>query len=283
MSAHVRIAELAAILHPSSSRWRPMALAKAFFDETGTDERSSIVAIGGFVGHDVAWARIQPNWESVLRDFEDRGVEWLHTTDAIAQEGQFARIDKPRLDYILTQLSKTLGAEELTPFFSAVVKQHWDEVVTDTEFIKRFPTPLDLCFENVLHKLWKWGRQYADGKLIVPMFAYEKSSVRRMAEIGHLYGAHEWYCDVLGALAFDYPRRVIGLQAADLLSHQMRWDVEKGISVPMTLDNIGATNILTWSTKGKQVQGNLFDADGLRRTMKRVKEAGYPFGPVPIF
>jgi hypothetical protein len=249
-----------------------MALSKAFFDDTGTDQESSVVAIGGFVGSDTAWEKIEPNWESILGEVGDRGVKSMHTSEAIAQDGQFSLIDKPRLDYILTGLSKTLGSEELTPFFSAVVKRDWEAVVRDEDFLHRFPSPISLCFENIIQKLWKWGKGNVDGELIVPMFAYEKSQISHMAKIGELYGEYQWYRDVLGALAFDYPYRVIGLQAADLLSHQMRWDVEKGKE----------TNALLWSTNKKIVRGNLFDKDGLLRTMKRFKDAGYPLGPVGL-
>jgi hypothetical protein len=86
----------------------------------------------------------------------------------------------------------------------------------------------------------------------------------------------------LGALAFDYPSRVIPLQAADLLAHQMYWDVDKQFE-SSTLANAGLTNALNWATRGEYVHGNIFDRKGLLLTMKRFKEAGYPTGPIDLF
>ena len=115
------------------------------------------------------------------------------------------------------------------------------------------------------------------------MFAFHNEFTPRMSEIGRLYGAHDWYKDVLGALAFDYPERVAPLQAADLLAHQMRWDAEKRIYGPFTLANMGPTRAVMNATGGRFIFGNLLEKDGLLKTMKRFKEAGYPIGPVALF
>ena len=106
----------------------------------------------------------------------------------------------------------------------------------------------------------------------------------RMATVGRLYGAHPWYRDILGALAFDYPDRVVGLQCADLLSHQMRWDVEKEYAnAPLSLENVGPTKALEWATGGKPIRGHEFDRKGLLRTIRRFHGLGCPSGPADLF
>jgi hypothetical protein len=258
-------------------------MLKAFFDETGPYKGGAITGIGGFVGAADDWALIEPPWQAVLDEYRAKGVTWLHTTDAINQNGDFARVDKPGVNYILTQLSQELGKYELVPFFSAVVVSDWP-VVTDSRFLERFPTPLDLCFENLVQTLWNWGRNHARGEVIVPMFAYSPEFAPRMAELGRVYGTHDWYSAILGPIAFGRPQQVIPLQAADLLVHQARWDAEKGVSKPLTLADGGQTNALYWATgNGRFMHGNWFDAEGLLRTERRFREAGYPTGPVDLF
>jgi hypothetical protein len=158
-----------------------MMMLKAFFDETATHDDSRVIGIGGFVGVEDAWTRLEPKWQAVLNEYADRGVRWFHMTDALAQRGQFAQIDKPHLNYIITQLSKQLGEEPLTAFFAAVERDAWDAVATDAAFLRRFPHPIDLCFENLVQKLWGWGKRKADGELIAPMFAYSSEFSPRMA------------------------------------------------------------------------------------------------------
>jgi hypothetical protein len=267
---HISVAQLADWLHPLAHIHKAIALVKAYFDETGTHDGSAITAIGGYVGSQESWASLETEWLAILEPYRNKGVRYFHMAEALAQEGQFGRIDKPNVNYIVTQLAKLLGKTKPEPFFSAVANKDWDEVVTDEAFLQRFPKPLYLCFENLVHSLWSWSRRHAGGELVVPVFAYHKDYSPRMAEIGAVYGAQAWYQKVLGPIAFDYPERVIPLQGADLLAHQMSWDVEKLIYEASTAE----TNALRWARGGRHVHGNWFDRNGLLVTMKRFSETG---------
>jgi hypothetical protein len=258
-----------------------MAMMKAFFDETGTHDGSDITGIGGFVGTAEAWEKLEPKWLEVLAEFADKGVSWFHMSEAVAQRGQFDRIEKPTLSYLIAGLSKSLGEFPLTPFFSAVVSDDWG-VVKDAEFSKRFPRPIDLCFENLVRHLWLWARAYAGGEAVVPVFAYSQDLSAGMAAIWHAYGAHDWFRNILGPIAFGHPQQIIPLQAADLLAHQMNWDAGKRFQ-PFSLQTAGPTKALYWATRGEFVRGNYFDGKSLLLVAERYKEAGYPSGPVNLF
>jgi hypothetical protein len=258
-----------------------MAIMKAFFDETGTHKASPITGIGGFVGSAKSWSVLEPKWQSVLNEFKDKGVDWFHMSEAAARTGQFKLIDAPGIDYLIGQLARHLGEQDLTAFFSAVLTDHW-AVIQDPQFLARFPTALDLCFENLVQHLWKWGAANAVGEKIVPMFAYSREFSQRQGKLLDLYGVHDWYRQVLGPIAFGYPQDVIPLQAADLLAHQMNWDAEKRFK-PITLATIGPTPALEWATNGKFVRGNLLEKSGLLSIEKRFRDAGYPSGPVDLF
>jgi hypothetical protein len=259
-----------------------MALLKAFFDETKAYPGGEIIGIGGFVGTGNDWDQIESPWQAVLNEYRPLGVKWLHTTDALCQRDQFARVDRPGVNYILTQLAQELGRHDLTPFFSAVVQSDWG-VLTDRRFLERFPTPLDLCFENLIQTLWSWGKRRVGDEAIVPMFAYSTELATRMADIDRVYGAHSWYREIIGPIAFGRPNQVIPLQAADYLAHQARWEREQGISRPFTLAG-GPTKALLWMTeRNKLLLGNWFDAEGLLLNERRFREAGYPTGPNNLF
>lgn len=249
-----------------------MALLKAFFDETGTHGESGITAIGGFVGHAETWDAIEPQWWGVLEEFTHLGVRFFHMSELLAQRGQFERIDKPNMNYIITQLSKLLGRSQLTPFFSAIVNADWHDVVKDEDFLRRYPHPIDLCFDNLVEHLWKWGRTYAPNERIVPMFAYSSEFSPKLAEVGRVYGAMDWYKKVLGPLSFGHSDEYVGLQAADLLAHQMNRDTSKQLFDELTLSNMGQTNALHWATDGQFVRENVFERRGLEITLSRFRE-----------
>jgi hypothetical protein len=241
-------------------------LLKGFFDETGPHKGSVIAAIGGFVGHDAAWDALEPAWQGALKD---AGVSWLQLAAGLAQDDGLAR------------LSQTLAAQPLQPFFSAVVVDAWP-VLTDASFLKRFPTPLDLCFENLVSTLWRWGGSAADGAPIMPMFVYRPEFSSRLADIGRAYGSHDWYSSVLGPIAFGHQRQVTALQAADLLVRQARWDPDAegfGLAVP---DNAAPAGPPGRPGRRRYFHGNCFDAEGLLRLERRFRYFGYPIRPVGL-
>jgi hypothetical protein len=270
-----RVAKMADWPHPHASVCKALAMLKAYFDESGIHEGSSVTALAGFVATKDSWVKLEPKWQGVLSEYADRGVRFFHMTDALAQRGQFARIDKPNLNYMLTQLSEAVGASGATAISSAVVVKDWKAVVKDPDFLKRFPAPLDLCFENLVENLALWARQHAGGEPVCPVFAYQKEFSPRMADLGRVYGAQDWYRTVLGAIAFDFPDRTIPLQAADLLVHQMNWDITKRRYGPHDLASGGPTVVLHKATGGKFIYGNWFDAAALQLTVKRFKETGH--------
>lgn len=264
------IVELAKALHPRASRWRAMALLNAYFDESGTHAGSAVTAIAGCVALEDAWADLEPKWAAELGIYADLGVRSFHMTDALAQQDQFARVSTPHIKGIITQLSTLLGQANVDCIFSAVANDDWYAAVTDPQFLARFPTPFDLCFEDIVRALWEWSQRFADGEVVVPMFAYHPEYHDRMAAIGRAYGAQEWYREVLGPISFGYPAQVIPLQGADLVVHQMNDEIERRLNQIIS----GRTMALDRAAGGRFIHGHWFDVEGLEITVKRFHEIG---------
>lgn len=272
MTRHIPIAEIADWLHPAGSRCKAMALLRAYFDESGTHDASPITSIAGWVGPKEAWCELeQKRWLPTLEMFADKGVKTFHATDCVAQQREFARVDKPGINFVLTQLSNALGEQspQLVPIGSAVCQDDWDAVVTDRVFLERFPKPFDLCFDDILRVLWEWGRAHAAGERIAPMFAQQEEYGPRMQKVGDAYGRENWYRDVLGPIGFGHPDQVVPLQAADFLSHQHNWDIEARRYGTL----IGETKALLRATP-RGIYGHWFDAPALELTVHRFRETG---------
>lgn len=279
MNAIVPIAQLARILHSSNSRWRALAVLEAYFDESGTHDGATIVSMGGLVGSADAWAAIEGPWQSVLSEYSEKGVRFFHMTECVNQTKQFSLIEKPHINYIITQLSQVLKDKPLSAIFSAVVIDHWNRVVTDAEFLFRFPTPLALCFDDIVRGLSLWSAKHTDGELVAPVFAYrtEYASGKGIGgDVLKLYGSQDWYKNSLAAIAFDYPERVIPLQAADLVSHQMNWEIQGRVG----LRSRRGTKALNWATSGRFIHGHWFNGPALKLTVNRFQQTGeiYPMG-----
>ncbi|MGP1396480.1 MAG: hypothetical protein ACTS3R_13290 [Inquilinaceae bacterium] len=270
----IRIGEIADWLHPRSSRHKALVLLYAYFDETGIHDGAHVTALSGFVGSKSAWEAIENRWAAVLAEFSMKGVSTFHMTDCVRQEGEFSRVDTPQRGYIITQLSEALGAQNLQAVSSAVVVDDWSLAVSDSEFLRRFPKPFDLCFDDVVRQLWEWGAKNAIGETIAPMFAHQPEYHGRMEIVEKAYSAEEWYRRILGPIAFGYPDQVMPLQCADLLVHQMGWSIEKTRFGKISLADSGQTVALENATGGRFVHGHWFDADALALTVSRFRETG---------
>lgn len=248
-------------------------MLQAYFDESGTHDGAPVVSIAGLVGTEETWGAVSNQLAGALERFRDKGVRSFHMAEALAQEGQFARVDKPGINYLITQFAKRLGESEAEPLFTAVNVDAWDAVVRDSKFLEAFPTPFHLCFEDIVIGLAEWAARYAGGERVAPVFAYRQEYAEsnfRGATPLQAYGSREWYRRRLAALGFDYADRVIPLQGADLLAHQIRADIESRIEGALD----GGTKALHWAQGGRAAHGHWFDARALELTVERFRATG---------
>lgn len=275
---HVRFLEVAAALHPRHSVVRAMALLRAFFDESWTRDGEGVTAIAGYVASAGVWDAVEEPWKARLALYADKGVRSFHMKDCCGAEGygKFARVNTDHRLHIINSLSGILEKSDVQAIWSSVYNEDWNSVVTDPEFLNKFPKPFSLCFEHIVQQLWRWAKRNADGELVVPMFAYQPEYATHMSNVGAAYGQFPWYRDVLGPLAFDYPSRNVPLQGADLLAHEISWEWDRvGYGAPPTLMNIGIRRVLEKATGFNGLHlGGCFDANALKLTVERFKKTG---------
>jgi hypothetical protein len=130
----------------------------------------------------------------------------------------------------------------------------------------------------MVRQLWLWTSINTAGEIVIPTFAIHPEYHQRMADIGAAYGAQSWYNRILGQLAFGSPDQVVPLQGADLIAHQINWDVERRRFGPFDLASGGPTKALMLATGDRFVHGHWFDVEGLALTQRRFSESGeiYP-------
>jgi hypothetical protein len=275
MAPQIALAELADFLHASGARWKAMAMLRAYFDESGTCGQVPSVVIAGYVGDAETWGEVEARWLPILEPYRSLGVSWFHMVEAVAQRGQFSRVEKPHINYLITQLASLLGHPRLQPIFSSVIANDWDALDASPAFRARFPKPYDLCFEDVVITLRDWAKDHAEGELVAPVFAFQPEASDRNSSAALRYAAQPWYLNILGTIGFDCPQRLFPLQGADLLAHQMGWDVERRVYDPMA----GPTRALHDATGGRFAFGHIWDAERLRLAAANYEEKGLIYTP----
>jgi len=267
---------IAAWLHQRAPGMRPVAVLEAYFDESMTQ---GVTAIAGYVATDTDWASIEGLWAGVLGLYADKGVRTFHATDCCGVEGygEFGLVDTFHRMNILNSLSGILMGSAVQPVWSAVYTEDWDAAVTDPAFLAAFPKPFHLCFEHIARQLAHWGAsRIGAGERIPVMFACQAGYQEWMAQASQSWAQPGWHKDVLGALAFDRPQRVIPLQCADLLAHEISWEWERREYGPRpTIATGGYRRLLERASafNGLHV-GGCFGVEGLCAAVERFKRTG---------
>lgn len=261
-------------LHDRNSKYRATVFLLAYFDETGIHQDAPVTAICGYVGSETAWEQVEKEWRPALAEFADFGVKSFHMVECINQSGQFGRLDKPKINRLITVLADILGKADIQPIASAVVVDDWQHV-TDQQFLAQFHKPFMLCFDDVVRQICEWSARYANSERVAPMFAYQSEFCNRMTEIGLAYGSQDWYRRILSpTISFGYPSEIVQLQGADLLAHQWGWHIEKLRRGQVNLADSGITECLQLATGGRFVHGHWHDAAGLELLVKSFRETG---------
>ena len=203
-----------------------------------------------------------------MAELKQFGVKTFHMVDCLgdAGHGEFSRVEKFYRQAIVVNLSKILASSDLQPIWSAVLDNDWKSTVNDSTFLKRYPKPLHLCFDDIVANLAGWSREHADGEKVVPMFAWNKEYGPKMQALGDIWAEQDWYSSTLRCISFGKPSDVMPLQAADFLVHEIGWYWNNVFFGPRpTLVDSGFRVILDNATKAHGMErGGCYTADALK-------------------
>lgn len=115
--------------------------------------------------------------------------------------------------------ANALSKVRLTPIWAAVVNEDFRAFATP-EFLIRYPTPLDLCYEQVMRQMYRWAAKENIGDPVLPVFSTQVSHANRMIEAYERWGSLTDISGFFGAISFASYRQVIPLQCADLISSE---------------------------------------------------------------
>lgn len=270
MSRHISIAALARAVHPRARQFKPMALINAYFDESGTDGQSGVTALAGFVGTDAQWTKMEASWIVAQETFR---FKTFHMVPCIEGRGEFAHLGGLRHDLIL-RLSRIIGDSGVRAIFCGVVDEDWRKVVTDEVFLRRFPKPLDLCFEDIILQMRAIGQENPQHDRPAMVFSHAPEYHQRMAELARVYAQSSWHSDYLGSITFSTPEALIPLQAADFIAHEIRFHIDRiEYGPPITMRDSGVRQILANAIPRGAI-GHWYDEGGLRSMMARFTKTG---------
>ena len=106
-----------------------MGKLSAYFDESGTDQRSRTAVVGGYLGSDFQWNKFITRWTKTLNDAH---VEILHRSDLENFRGEFTEADQwnpSRRTDLVRKLHSIIKTSTYSAVGASVVKDDFNNVM----------------------------------------------------------------------------------------------------------------------------------------------------------
>jgi hypothetical protein len=213
---------------------------EAYLDESGTDERSPVVAVGCYGGHHDEWMAFEDAWNPILRC---AGIDCFHATDR-------------RCDPLWPLLLETIQARKVQGLLLSV--RHDDyKVIPTARFKSTLGNAYGACTFGCALQMAAWARENNHGPVAV-VIEDGQPNIRFVKEtLEEMIGDEAFN---IAAVTIARKRDFVPLQAADFLSHCC------------SLDRMEWLRGLIGDGYGQALQGH-YTPDDLRRLSQQMEEA----------
>lgn len=197
-----------------------MALLKAFFDASRTQIQTGAYVIGGYLASEPFWTAFEADWQKELDYWQ---IADFHLTDCLSGHEQF---DRPGFDSIkrgdcAKTFAQVIVKHRPDAIWSGVIDEDWAALEASPAFRKRYRSPYQFLFHDILWQLGGWGRNHAHGEMIAPVFDTDAPPAT-VAEIYAELKRNPFYETLAPSVTFGSRKKFIPLQAADLLAGEMQ-------------------------------------------------------------
>jgi hypothetical protein len=194
----------------------------AYFDDSGkeSDPDNRIVCIAGYLAAEHHWNFFLEEWgHQLIR----HGLKWLHTTDFMADAGEYETLkwDWPRKRAVLESFIKTIKDAQLIGFGVSVDADAWRKIpkeVTDREGDAQ-----QFCFMRIMRMIVERMKIARPRDFISVMFDCDRGFTP--ARFRRFLGVRDKDPEALlyfQSFGIAEPKVYLPLQAADLLAWQTR-------------------------------------------------------------
>ncbi len=196
---------------------RRILVLRAYLDDSGTHDSSRAIIMGGLIAHEDEWVKFEVAWGAFLADF---GLSAMHASHCEAGDKEFEGVKREIRDAYIIRCAKIIAEMDALLVVSAVSRSAWDEAVAQREVLSEaFPSPIDLCFNDVFQRCTRWGRRSAGrSEPIVITFDAREQSIPAWQRRAAGYQAR--FPEKVAGVAFGNMKQVLPLQAADLIAYE---------------------------------------------------------------
>lgn len=215
------VAQMARLLHLSDEGVRFLAsVLWSHGDESGTGEDSPVFAFAGFVAPAESWGPFSERWVEALRL---RGLNRFHATDCFAGYQDFKGWSKEECQALVAELIEIIVATTNVRGYCSIIKRGTAESRGEI-FGLAANEPFVSGFGSLVHGICRRAAEINGRERIAFIFDQQREwKERALAKYVKMKDAPDLdHSNRLGTAAFESSNQYVPLQAADLLSHQLR-------------------------------------------------------------
>lgn len=203
----------------------------AYVDESGTDDSSPCIGVGGLIADARAWDRFGVSWESALTEAAvpySHMREFAHGVGAFKKWKSDTKQSEPERRRFLAALCDCISQTAVYTFGAVITKSHYEQHVPE-EMRKDMGTPYTFLGRYCLARVGVWADNHGHNDPVDIVF--ERGQPQAAIRLQHgILAAHELVRQEfrIGALSFaekysDHSSRtsVLQLQAADLVAYEL--------------------------------------------------------------
>ena len=237
-----------------------------YFDESGTHDGSTSVAVGGFVGPEKRWRRFEREWALELRD---EGVPYMHMSELESCRGLFASWDTTRARHFQKRLLAIIRKHCAWGVSCTVILDDYERLVlghSDEELPKKVGTPFGVCSLGCINLAVEWLKKKHPGESITCVF----ESGGPTGELTDWFARQKRLSPGLADLSFGAKKDVLPLQAADVHAYEA-WKHTENQFVPE--NPVRDVRKSLESLFDMPMSGRSWDASGLQRLIDEVRDS----------
>lgn len=231
---------LAKIGHPSHHKHKVLAVLKAYFDESGTDDKSTAVMVSGLVAPIQVWDKFDPAWNEQL---DVPKLPYFHAVDCEHGNGIFQPLSGGIRDSLVWGLADVIGKHKPLSVNAGITLADWNSKRFPS-IVKAFRTPYHACFSHCIDQLITWADQNDFLESFALVFDDQREYKAYAEEIYDAYKAEKKSTNRLVSLQFADDKSFPGLQAIDLVLYEQHWHFEAGITDPDKVTRVGMRRLL---------------------------------------
>lgn len=208
------------LVHILAAEGAPMVYLNAFFDESGTDDKSRAIGIGGFVMQSENWLPFCLEWSEVLN--REPKIEYFHSVEANSFTYQFDGWSREARDEKVIALLDLICKYRPVALPQAIHKAQFESARQKYPTSRALPDPYLFCLANQFVECADLAEAYPPGTR-VSIVLENNDEMRHYANAAYEAAISQKprLRACLANFAFADKKQQKALQAADFLTYEI--------------------------------------------------------------